>query len=100
MTGETNDITVTDAENSNRFEAHTSDGTLAGFLEYIRSDDLVIYPHTQVEPAFEGQGVGGALARVALDDARARGVKVRASCPFVAGWLVRHPEYKDLQTAS
>jgi len=92
----TSDIVVTDAEDRNRFEAHDADGVLAGFLEYSRTDDLVIYPHTQVESAFEGKGVGGALAQVALDDARARGLQVLATCPFVAGWLVRHPEYKDL----
>jgi uncharacterized protein len=93
----TTQLTVIDAEESSRFEARGGNGTLAGFLEYVRSDDLVVYPHTEVDPAFEGQGVGGTLARAALDDARARGLKVRAGCPFVAGWLVRHPEYKDLQ---
>ena len=92
----TTELAVTDATERSRFEAHGPDGALAGFLEYIRGDDLVIYPHTEVDPAFEGQGVGGTLARAALEDARARGLKVRASCPFVAGWLVRHPEYKDL----
>jgi uncharacterized protein len=93
----TADIVVTDAEDRNRFEAHDADGALAGFLQYIRSDGLVVYPHTEVDPAFEGKGVGGALAKVALDDARARGLQVKATCPFVAAWLVRHPEYKDLE---
>lgn len=92
----TTQLIVTDAEERSRFEARGAEGALAGFLEYVRGDDLVIYPHTEVDPAFEGQGVGGGLARAALDDARARGLKVRAGCPFVAGWLVRHPEYKDI----
>ena len=93
----TTEIVVTDAGERSRFEAHDAGGALAGFLEYIRTDGLVVYPHTEVDPAFEGRGVGGELARAALDDARARGLRVRASCPFVAGWLVRHPEYQDLQ---
>ncbi|MHC0431764.1 GNAT family N-acetyltransferase [Streptomyces sp. O3] len=86
---------VTDAETAQRFEARV-DGVLAGFAEYLRTDALVVYPHTEVDPAYEGQGVGGALARAALDDARERGLRVLATCPFVSGWLARHPEYQDL----
>ncbi|MFF2042680.1 GNAT family N-acetyltransferase [Kitasatospora sp. NPDC058170] len=88
-------VTVRDAEAKGRFEAWVG-GTLAGFAEYMRSDHLVVYPHTVVEPAFEGQGVGGTLARAALDDARTRGLAVLATCPFIKGWMLRHPEYTDL----
>jgi predicted GNAT family acetyltransferase len=91
----TTDVTVTDAENSDRFEARI-DGALAGYAEYMRTDRLVVYPHTEVDPAYEGRGVGGALARAALDDARRRGLPVLAICPFIAGWMGRHPEYQDL----
>jgi uncharacterized protein len=90
-------IVVTDAEDRNRFEAHDASGKLAGFLEYTRTAELVVYPHTLVEPAFEGKGVGGALASAALADARTRGLRVLATCPFVAAWLSRHPEYQDLE---
>ncbi|AXI76380.1 GNAT family N-acetyltransferase [Peterkaempfera bronchialis] len=89
------EIVVTDAPERTRFEARQGD-TLAGFAEYIRSGSLVVYPHTEVDPAFEGRGVGGALARAALDDARARGLPVLATCPFIAGWMGRHPDYADL----
>jgi uncharacterized protein len=88
-------VTVTDAEDRSRFEAHL-DGTLAGYAEYERTDHLVVYPHTEVDPAFEGRGVGSALARTALDDARHRGLHVLATCPFIARWMGRHPEYIDL----
>ncbi|MGA5702567.1 GNAT family N-acetyltransferase [Peterkaempfera bronchialis] len=89
------EIVVTDAPERTRFEARQGD-TLAGFAEYIRSGSLVVYPHTEVDPAFVGRGVGGALARAALDDARARGLPVLATCPFIAGWMGRHPDYADL----
>lgn len=88
-------VTVTDAGERNRFEAHVG-GELAGFAQYVRTPDLVVYPHTEVDEAFEGRGVGGALARAALDDARERGLLVLATCPFIAGWMRRHPEYADL----
>ncbi|WP_035796188.1 GNAT family N-acetyltransferase [Kitasatospora mediocidica] len=88
-------VTVRDNPSEQRFEAQV-DGRAAGFALYIRSDELVVYPHTEVEPAFEGRGVGGALARAALDDARGRGLAVLATCPFIHGWMQRHPEYQDL----
>ncbi|MEV6975958.1 GNAT family N-acetyltransferase [Kitasatospora sp. NPDC093806] len=88
-------VTIRDAEDADRFEAWVDD-TLAGFAEYLRSAELVVYPHTEVGPAFEGQGIGGALARAALDDARKRGLAVLATCPFIKGWMLRHPEYIDL----
>ncbi|MFD8080244.1 GNAT family N-acetyltransferase [Kitasatospora sp. NPDC059722] len=88
-------LSVRDAEERNRFEAWVDD-RMAGFAEYLRSDNLVVYPHTVVEPDFEGQGVGGALARAALDDARARNLPVLATCPFIKAWMIRHPEYTDL----
>ena len=88
-------VAVTDAEDRSRFEARVG-GELAGFAEYRRTDDLVVFPHTEVDPAFEGRGVGSALARAALDDARGRGLPVLATCPFISGWMRRHPEYLDL----
>ncbi|GAA2135245.1 GNAT family N-acetyltransferase [Kitasatospora kazusensis] len=88
-------ITIQDATTGRRFEAWI-DGELAGFAEYMRGEALVVYPHTVVEPAFEGRGVGGALARAALDDARARDLPVLATCPFIKAWMVKHPEYADL----
>ncbi|GLZ41849.1 GNAT family N-acetyltransferase [Actinokineospora sp. NBRC 105648] len=88
-------VEVADSVDRHRFEA-TVDGRLAGFAEYARSAALVVYTHTEVDPAFEGKGVGGALARAALDDARARDLPVLATCPFIAEWMRRHPEYLDL----
>lgn len=88
-------VTVRDNETGERFEAWVDD-TLAGFAEYLRSKNLVVYPHTEVDPAFEGRGIGSALARAALDDARARNLPALATCPFIKGWMLRHPDYLDL----
>jgi len=88
-------VTVTDAPERNRFEAWV-DGNLAGYASYVRRGDVITFPHTEVTPEYEGTGVGGALARAALDDATARGTRVRALCPFIAGWIARHPAYQYL----
>jgi predicted GNAT family acetyltransferase len=36
------------------------------------------------------------LARAALDDVRERRLKTLVLCPFILGWLRKHPDYQDL----
>lgn len=88
-------VTVTDSEKRGRFEARM-DGVLTGFAQYQRGDEVVEHTRTVVSRAHRGQGVGGELARAALDDARRRGLKVKISCDFLAAWVDQHPEYRDL----
>jgi uncharacterized protein len=92
-------IVVTDARGRQRFEV-TVDGELAGFLVYRSRKGLLALIHTEVENRFEGRGLGGRLARFALDQARAEGLAVLPFCPFVNGWMKRHPEYVDLVPAA
>jgi predicted GNAT family acetyltransferase len=92
-------VQVADAPERDRYEAHV-DGELAGFAEYSTTPTMLVFTHTEVLPAFEGRGVGSALARYALDDVRCRGLKALAVCPFVLGWIRRHPAYADLEYRS
>lgn len=79
-----------------RNEAHV-DGVLAGFAEYRLADDVITFTHTEVSSEFEGQGIGSALARFALDDVRADGeLQVVAQCPFIKRWIRLHPDYRPL----
>jgi predicted GNAT family acetyltransferase len=88
-------IDVTDNPDQQRYEAHL-DGELAGFAEYLDAPGRRTFTHTQVDPAFEGHGVGGALASAALDDVRRMGLEVVPRCPFIAAYIERHPDYADL----
>ena len=75
------DVVTSHNSAEHRYEAHL-DGDLAGFAAYELTDTLVIFTHTEVESRFEGHGVGGALARFALDDVRATGThEVLPLCP-------------------
>ena len=92
---------ITTNEAASRYEISVG-GEIAGFAEYELSSDrrTITFVHTVVEDAFEGQGVGSRLARGALDDARARGLRVVAQCPFIRGWIDKHPDYADLLAES
>jgi predicted GNAT family acetyltransferase len=88
-------VHVVDAPERRRYEA-VREGAMLGFAAYERTEELVVFTHTEVDPSLEGQGIGGALVQGALDHARQLGLKVLPLCPFVHGWIVRHPEYGDL----
>ncbi|MBF8173832.1 N-acetyltransferase [Streptomyces olivaceus] len=90
-------VEVSDVPEVKRYEARVDGGSeVAGVAEYIRTAELVAFVHTEVGAEYEGAGVGSALVRTALDEARAAHLRVLATCPFFAGWIARHPEYQDL----
>lgn len=83
---------------AHRYAAYL-DGALAGFTVYELAEDpaRIVFVHTEVDDAFEGRGVGSAIARAALDDVRATGERrVVPQCPFIRGWIEKHPDYADL----
>ena len=86
---------VTDNPDQNQFEGRLDDRIVA-HSEYEMAPGVITFLHTEVDPAFEGKGLGGALASNALDDVRARGLQVVARCPFIAAYIRRHREYRDL----
>jgi hypothetical protein len=77
-----------------RFEA-AIDGQLAVLL-YQRSGNRIAFTHTQVPTEFRGQGIGGALAKAALDYASENQLQVLPFCSFVADYIERNPEYRGL----
>jgi predicted GNAT family acetyltransferase len=83
-------------EAENRYEGW-SEGVLAGFAEYQLAKKLIVFTHTEVDPAFEGQGVGSQIAKYALDDVAAKAeYKVMPLCPFIKVYIQKHPEYIKL----
>ena len=92
------EIAVADNPERDRYEARV-DGESAGYVAYRRRGERIALNHPEVDDAYEGKGVGSALASYALDDARARGLAVIPYCPFINEWLKRHPSYTDLVPA-
>jgi uncharacterized protein len=90
-------LSLADNPASHRFEAHAGP-ELAAYAEYNLLTNAVLFTHTEVLPAHEGKGVGSKLAAFALDDVRKRGLHVIPVCQFIAGYIRKHPEYRDLVT--
>ena len=89
------DIVFVDSPDHDRYELRDGDD-LIGLIAYRLGDGVITLVHTEVRDEYEGQGHAGRLARGALDDARSRGLKVVPSCPYVASYIEKHPEYADL----
>jgi len=85
---------VRDNQEKHRFELD-AEGHVA-FSQYKRTGDVFEIRHTEVPPALNGKGIGSRLVRGLLDLVRAEGAKVRPLCPFVRGYIDKHPEYADL----
>ena len=44
-------------------------------IEYATGDGFVVLTHTEVPPAYEGQGIGKELVLAALEDIRSKGLR-------------------------
>lgn len=85
---------IVDNRALSRFEVVAGDEI--AIAAYRLDGNTITLTHTEVPDSMRGQGVGKALARAALDSARERNLTVVPLCPFMAGFISRHPEYQDL----
>lgn len=72
------------------------DGERIGELEYIRTEDVLTVTHTTVAQEHSGQGLAARLVEAALKDIRAHGEAIVPKCPYVRGYIVKHPQWADL----
>jgi len=77
-----------------RFEVAVGEDTAV--LEATVDGRVLSIVHTEIPARLRGDGLGDALARAALEYARTRGMMVKPDCVFVAEYVNRHPEYRDL----
>lgn len=92
--------TVHDDPEKLRYELLDDRGAVIGEIRYVLEPGAVTLVHTEVDPAFRGHGLASELVQGAMNDLRARGLKVIPVCPYVRAWLRRHPEQADLVAES
>jgi predicted GNAT family acetyltransferase len=63
---------------------------------YRLKPGVITFTHTEVPAALGGRGIGSQLAKGALDQVRARSLKVVPLCPFIKAYIEKHAEYQDL----
>ncbi|MGA5319069.1 GNAT family N-acetyltransferase [Streptomyces seoulensis] len=88
------DVEIRDDRAAGRLEA-VAGGEVVGHIEYFVLDSpapALVPVHTIVEPAHEGKGIAGSLARELYALAKREGVAVAPLCPYVVSWAERHPD--------
>jgi len=91
------ETTVVDLPERGRFEIRSGE-RVVGLASYHVDGDVMTLPHTEVDPAMGGRGIGTALVAGVLTAARERGLHVLPYCSFVRHYIQQHPEYLDLVT--
>ena len=86
---------IVDNPEKQRFEVDLGDGSMA-IADYTVRHGKIIFTHTKVPSAHEGQGIGSALVRFALAAARERKLQVVPICPFFAAYIQSHETEQDL----
>lgn len=91
-------VEVVDVPTESRFELRI-DGVRVGVLDYSVHGDTFTALHTEVDPAYDGRGLGKQLVTHVLSVVGDTGMALRPVCPFVKRFLEKHPEYDDLVVA-
>ena len=86
---------VTVTKESDKFTVSV-DGKAVGLTAYADEGHSLVFPHTEVDDAYEGLGLATIVIGEALAQTRAEG---RGSCRCaltVAAYVERHPEYAHI----
>lgn len=87
MAEQNEQTTVTRDDEHDRYEIFVGDA-LGGYTTYLTdTQGRVVFPETQIDPAFKGQGLGTKLVAGAMADAAKRGDTIVPECPFVEHYL-------------
>ena len=71
-------------------------GKRVGYTVYADHGEQRVFVHTEINMDLSGKGLASTLVAAALDDVRARGLRLVALCPFTAAYVRGHREYDDL----
>ena len=90
------EITIKELENKGYAMAR-EDHKRAGTMTYsIPPSDYIIIDHTEVDPAFNGKGVGKQLLFKIVEMAREKKIKILPLCPFANAMFKKLTEIQDV----
>ena len=88
------DVVIEENKVKKRFEGKVEDKL--AIIDYIRAEDKMYLTHTEVPSELEGKGVASKMAKFALEQIKQEGLKLVPLCPFIASYVKRHTEYKEI----
>ena len=89
-------VIQTNDEKHGQFEALYSEKH-AGLMTYTWAGaDRIIIDHTEVEPAYNGKGVGKEMVYKAVEFARQNNVKIIPLCPFASATFKKNEDIQDV----
>jgi predicted GNAT family acetyltransferase len=88
------DMNISENKERKRFETIVEGKT--AFIEYIRAQDSVYLTHTEVPKELEGKGIASSMVKQVLELIKGEDHKLVPLCPFVAAYVKRHPEWREL----
>lgn len=72
------------------------EGRAVGLADFHDRDGRRVFPHTEVQPAFEGRGLATILVGEALKATREAGLRIVPSCSMVARYIDKNPQFADI----
>lgn len=87
-------MVIIDNQEAKQYEMHV-DGEIVR-IEYIRALNKIYLTHTEVPRSLEGRGLGSQIVKSVLEDIDEKELILIPMCPFVAGYIKKHPEWKKL----
>lgn len=94
MKAEFENIPVVKNEEKERFEIEING--LFAFIDYKETSENIALVHTEVEPGLEGTGAAAAVVEKTLNFIKNSGKKLLPYCPYVFGYIKKHPEWKSI----
>jgi predicted GNAT family acetyltransferase len=88
------EVKIKENKEKKRFEAEV-ENKLA-LIEYIRAEDKMYLTHTEVPSELEGKGIASSMAKQVLQQIKDEDLKLVPLCPFIASYVKRHPEWKEI----
>ena len=77
-----------------QYEFHIEDKIAR--IEYILAKNKIFLTHTEVPVGLEGKGIGSQIIKKVLEEVKKQDLILVPLCPFVAGYIKKHPEWKEL----